>query len=189
MIYKFFLENQPPYFTIPSEVYAILNNDFQIQVMAEDPESQDMTFTLLSNGTLTTARITKQLLEISNLKQNGTVYVQVEDEMGAKNIFVLQVNAMECPCEHNGKCYQKQTITYPVQPSDYLCQCKDPYTGDLCEIRPNPCDKLPCYPGLECSPAQNSEGFTCEECPPLFQGDGKQCELKETEGLTEFNNI
>jgi hypothetical protein len=154
--------------------------------MAVDPENQDMTFTLLLNGTLSTARISKHLLTISNIKKNGTVYVQVQDEMGGKNILILQVNALECPCVHNGKCYQNKTIVYPVQPSDYLCQCEDPYTGDRCEIRPNPCDELPCYPGLNCSTAQNSEGFTCEECPTLFQGDGKQCELKPTEGLEEI---
>ncbi|CAB4026027.1 von Willebrand factor D and EGF domain-containing -like [Paramuricea clavata] len=174
-------ENRPPQFAIPSAVYAILNNDFKIQIMAVDPENQDMTFTLLSNGTLTTAQISKQLLTIPNVKENGTVYVQVEDEMGAKNILILEVNAFECPCVHNGKCYQNKSITYPVQPSDYLCECEDPYTGQRCEIRPNPCEELPCYPGLNCSTAQNSEGFTCEECPTLFQGDGKQCELKANE--------
>ncbi|CAB4017966.1 von Willebrand factor D and EGF domain-containing [Paramuricea clavata] len=149
--------------------------------MAVDPENQDMTFTLLSNGTLITARISKQLLTITNLKENGTVYVQVQDEMDGKNILILQVNAFECPCVHNGKCYQSKSIAYPVHPTDYFCQCEDPYTGDRCEIRSNPCDELPCYPGLECSTAQNSEGFTCEKCPTLFQGDGKQCELKPTE--------
>ena len=156
--------------------------------MAKDTENQRMTFTLLSNGTLSTAQLTKQLLTISNLKQNGTVFVQVEDEMGAKTILILQVNAFECPCEHKGKCNQKQDISYPVQPSDYYCQCEDPYKGDLCEIRPtgpNPCNELPCYPGLECSPLQDSEEFTCEECPPSFQGNGTHCELKPTEGLTE----
>ena len=181
-----FLENRPPQFTIPRTVYAILNNDFEIQIMAVDPENQDMTFTLLPNGTLSTARISKKLLTISNLKENGTVYIQVQDEMGAKNILIFQVNVFECQCVHSGKCYQNKTIVYPVQPSDYLCQCEDPYTGDRCEIRPNPCDELPCYPGLNCSTAQNSEGFTCEECPTLFQGDGKQCELKPTEGLEEI---
>ncbi|CAB4038658.1 latent-transforming growth factor beta-binding 4-like isoform X1, partial [Paramuricea clavata] len=174
-------ENRPPQFTTPRTVNAILNNDTKIQIMAVDPENQDMTFTLLLNGTLTTAQISKQLLTISNLKENGTVYVQVQDEMGAKNILILQVNAFKCPCVHNGKCYQNKTIVYPIQLSDYLCQCEDPYTGDRCEIRPNPCNELPCYPGLECSIAQNSEGFTCEECPTLFEGDGKQCALKPTE--------
>jgi hypothetical protein len=154
--------------------------------MAEDPENQHMTFTLLSNGTLTTARITEQLLTISNLNKNGTVFVQVEDEIGGKTILILQVNAFECPCKHNGQCYQKSNISYAVQQSDYLCRCEDSYTGDHCENPPNPCEKLPCYPGLQCSRSPDSEEFTCEKCPPLFEGDGKKCELKSTKGLTEF---
>ena len=169
--------------TTPNTVYAILNNDFKIQIKAEDPEGQNMIFTLLSNGSLTNVQFTKQrLLIISNIEQNGTVYVQVEDEIGAKTIFILRVNVFKCPCMHYGKCYQKKDIVNPLQPSDYLCQCENAYKGDRCEIAPNPCDEQPCYPGLKCSSSQNSEGSACADCPPLFEGDGKNCELKPTEG-------
>ena len=106
--------------------------------------------------------------------------------MGAKNVLILHVNAMRCPCEHNGTCVKKSVIMYPVKPSDYFCQCKKPYTGELCEIRPNPCKEQPCYPGLECKFSVNSEGFTCEECPAFFKGDGKHCELDKTKGLCSF---
>ena len=151
---------------------------------AEDPEGQDITFTLLSNGTLTTAQIMKQLVTISNITENGTVFVQVEDNMGAKNLLILKVNAFECPCKHDGKCIQKEGVSYPVQPSDYLCLCEERYYGSVCERRQNLCDELPCFPGLKCSFDQNSEDVTCEKCPPLFEGDGKQCELKSSEGLS-----
>ena len=177
------LENQPPTFTTPHGVYAILNEDFEIQLDAVDPEGQRMTFTLLSNGTLTGVDLIKHLLTITNIKKNGTVNVQVEDEIGAKSILILQVIAFECPCMHNGKCYQKKNIVYPVHPSDYVCKCEEPYKGEHCEILPNPCDEHPCYPGLQCSSVKNSEEFVCAECPPLFEGDGKKCELKPTEGL------
>ena len=166
----------------PSTVYAILNSDFKIQIKAEDPEGQNMTFNVLSNGSLTSAKFTAEVLIISNIKQNGTVYVEVEDEIGAKTIFVLRVIAFECPCMHHGKCLLQKSITNPVQPSDYLCQCENGYDGDRCEIAPNPCDELPCYPGLKCSSSGNSEGFVCADCPPLFEGDGKNCELKASEG-------
>ena len=171
-------------------MYAIFNEDFEVQVKAVDPEGQSMTFTLLlSNGTLKDVSFTKQSITITKIKKNGTVVVQVEDEIGAKSILIVQVIAFECPCLHNGKCYPKKHVTYPELPSDYLCECEDPYKGDRCEIEPNPCDEQPCYPGLRCSSATNSEEFTCADCPPLFEGDGKKCELKPTKGLIEMHNV
>ena len=143
----------------------------------------------MKNGTvgLISAYITKQgSLGLNLSEKNGTLIIQVEDAMGAKNVLLLQVNVKRCMCQHAGKCYKKSTIIYPVQLSDYFCQCKKPYTGDFCEVRPNPCEERPCYPGLKCNFAQNSEGFTCEECPALFKGDGKQCELDTAKGLYMF---
>ena len=157
----------------------------RVQIKAKDPEGQNITFTLLQNGTISLrkAQITKQgLLEINLGEQIGTVFIQAMDEMGAKSTLILHVNATRCPCEHNSKCYRKNTILYPVKASDYLCQCEEPYTGDLCEIRPNPCNEEPCFPGLQCTAAQNADGFTCEDCPPSFEGDGKKCELDKTKG-------
>lgn len=151
--------------------------------MAKDPENHSIKFKLLLNGTISTAKILGHLLIIPKIKENGTVYVQVMDEMGAKTIIVIQILAFKCPCTHSGKCREKNNIAYPVRPSDYFCQCQDPYTGDQCEMmRLNPCDDIPCYPGLDCFP-QNSEEFLCENCPPLFEGDGKQCILKFTQGM------
>ncbi|XP_028418294.1 neurogenic locus notch homolog protein 1-like [Dendronephthya gigantea] len=174
-------KNQPPKFDTPSLVYAILNKDFEILLNAEDDERHDLKFVLLSNGTFATAEITKRMLKISNVTKNGTVYIQVEDKMGAKSLLRLQVFVMKCPCKHDGECYQKQNVTYPVLPTDYYCQCHEQFSGSLCELRRNPCDKLPCFPGLQCSQDQNSDGYSCEQCPPLFEGDGKQCKREETE--------
>ena len=157
---------------------------FRVQIKASDPEGQTLTFTLLQNGTISKAQITKQgLLGVTPGEKSGTVFIQVMDEMGAKSTLILHVNATQCPCKHNGNCYKRNTILYPVKASDYLCQCETPYKGDLCEIAPNPCYEQPCYPGLKCTPAQNSEGFTCEDCPPSFKGDGKHCELDNNQGL------
>ncbi|XP_028406132.1 von Willebrand factor D and EGF domain-containing protein-like isoform X2 [Dendronephthya gigantea] len=176
-------ENKPPQFSTPNMLLGIYEESLRVQIKAEDPEDQKITFTLLENGTisLSSASITKDgRMDISLSGKNGTVYVQVEDVLGGRNVLILHVNAMQCPCEHGGKCYQKKSVKYPTTPSDYLCECKAPFSGNFCEIRPNPCDERPCYLGLTCSLAQNSEGFTCETCPPLFKGDGKTCELDTT---------
>ena len=37
---KSFAVNQPPQFTIPAAVYAILNKDFEIQIYAVDPKDK-----------------------------------------------------------------------------------------------------------------------------------------------------
>lgn len=138
-------------------VYAILNKDFEILLNAEDHESHNLKFVLLLNRTLATAQITKKVLKIQNVRKNGTVYIQVEDEMGAKDLLLLQVVVITCACKHKGECYRKQNVTYPVQPSDYDCHCKEEFSGSLCETRPSPCDKLPCFPGLQCTQAQSSD--------------------------------
>ena len=138
---------------------------------------------------MTTARLTKQKVIIPNVKENGTVYVQAEDAISAKNILILRVIAFKCPCEHNGICFQKKNISYPVQRSDYLCQCEEPYRSQKCELQPKPCDKQPCFRGLKCFHDQNFVGFICEKCQKLFEGDGKQCILKTTEGLEGTTNF
>ena len=186
--FNFLSENQPPQFSTPDTLHGILNLFLRVQIRAEDPEGQNITFTLLRNGTISLriSQISKEgFLDAYLADKHGTVFIQVDDDMGATNVLILHLNATKCPCEHNGTCHKNDTIFYPMQPSDYLCQCKEPYTGDLCEIRPNPCKEQPCYPGLQCTTAQNSEGFTCEDCPPSFKGDGKQCELDNTQGLYE----
>ena len=144
-----------------------------------------MMFTLLPNGTLSAVKLKKQVITISTIKRSGTLYIQVENEMGAMNILIIRVNAIKCPCAPHGKCYKNKTIPYAVHPSDYLCQCEKSYTGTLCETRSNPCNEQPCYPGLKCLSSQNPEGFTCEKCPPLFEGDGKQCQVLPTQGLLD----
>jgi hypothetical protein len=168
----------------PRTIYAIIHKNFEIQIQAEDPEGDQIIYELLSNGTLETAAITENgLLTITDVKMNGTVYIQAVDKRGATNYVIIQVKAIQCPCKNNGTCAQKRAISYAVLPSDFYCQCKGPFTGNFCETRPNPCNQQPCYPGLRCSMARNSEGFSCEDCPPLFDGDGKYCELNRTEGL------
>lgn len=187
MSFNFVPENKPPQFSTPDTLLVIMNAYLRIQIKAQDPEGQNITFTLSKNGTISLANITTQgFLDLNLREKTETLFIQVEDVMGAKNVLILHVNAMECPCENDGTCVKKSTIIYPVQLSDYFCQCKKPYTGELCENRPNPCEDQPCYPGLECSLAQNSEGFSCENCPPLFKGDGKQCELDSSQGLCTY---
>ncbi|XP_028411917.1 neurogenic locus notch homolog protein 2-like [Dendronephthya gigantea] len=176
-------ENKFPVITTPRLVYGILNTDFKIQIEAQDPEGEDISFVLTLNFTTANAQITELgLLTIFRLNNNVTVHIRVEDKKGGRNFFILEIIGMACPCENNGKCYIRPHITYPVKKSDYICHCEEPYTGRQCESRPNPCGEQPCFPGLKCSSALNSEGFTCEKCPPLFEGDGKSCELKIIKG-------
>ena len=185
--FNIFPENQPPQFSpyTPHTLHGIINTSLRIKIIAEDREGQNITFTLLKNGTisLSLASITKSGYLVAKLvRKTGTLFIQAEDAMGAKNVLILRVNATECKCGRNGTCVKNPAILYPVQPSDYYCNCQRPFFGKLCENRPNPCEDKPCYPGLECSLAQNSEGFTCEDCPPLFKGDGKRCELDTNQG-------
>ena len=173
-----FLENIPPRFTSPSEVYAILNKDFQIQLKAVDPESHHFTYSLLANGTIKNAQLSRDGLLKIVVNKTGTVSIRVEDDLGAQRVLTLQVIAISCPCKNGGEC--KNSSSYPKHSSDYTCSCVAPYVGEQCESRPDPCQEIPCFPGLKCSPTNDK--FTCEECPKLFQGDGIKCELKPEGG-------
>ena len=132
------LENKSPQFITPRVVYAIINQVFEIRIQAEDVEGEEIVYALLTNGTLITAQITeKGLLTLSNVTDNGTVYIQAKDKRGVQNILVLNVNAIHCPYEHSGRCRQKGNISYPVQPNNYFCQCEEQYTGQHCEVLQN----------------------------------------------------
>ena len=61
---------------------------------------------------------------------------------------------------------------------EFACKCVKPYTGQFCEI--SPCQKLPCFAGVQCS--VTSDGYECEECPLRFEGDGEKCRLLSKEG-------
>ena len=181
---KFVSENQPPKFLTPDKLHSVVK--LYIQIEAEDPEGQNITFTLLRNGTITLrlAYITKDGFLRAHPNKNGTLFIQAEDEMGAKNILILHINITQCPCKNDGECYRNEKIIYPVKASDYLCRCKVQYTGNLCEKNASLCNEESCFPGLKCSPSQNqSEGYECEKCPPSFTGDGRHCELNITKGM------
>jgi cubilin len=58
----------------------------------------------------------------------------------------------------------------------FTCQCPERYHGDgvsTC-LSNNPCDIVPCFPGLKCSRTSNGS-YGCEKCPPFFYGDGINC--------------
>ena len=174
------LENIPPRFSNPSKVYAILNRHFQILIKAVDPENQHFTYSLLANGTIKNAQLSRDGLFTILVKETGSVSIRVEDDLGGQRVLTLQVIAIPCPCKNGGECKKKKSSLYPEHSSDYICQCVAPYVGEYCESRHDPCQKLPCFPGLECSLI--SDKFICEECPKLFQGDGIKCELKPEAG-------
>ena len=62
-----------------------------------------------------------------------------------------------------------------------MCKCPEKYHGDgVSTCSPNnPCDAVPCFLGLECTNANAS--YTCEKCPPFFDGDGINCVRNKSE--------
>ena len=64
------------------------------------------------------------------------------------------------PCLNDGSCFDGV--------DSFLCECKDGFSGDNCEINYNDCDPNPCLNGGTCTDGSNS--FTCE-CDKGFSGD------------------
>ena len=155
-----------------------------MQIKAIDPEAQNLNYSLLGNWT-ENARLSGNGLLIVFVKESGNVSVKVEDEMGGQSIFILQIIAMACPCKNNGVCYKVKS-SYPVDPSDYSCSCALPHVGKFCESVSDPCEQVPCFPGLKCSPTGTN--FTCEECPELFEGNGIKCNFIPAPGQHKIFN-
>lgn len=62
---------------------------------------------------------------------------------------------------------------------DFVCRCKEGFTGKRCERRQDPCSPNPCQSGGTCrrsTPPSTSE-FQCL-CPPL--NEGRLCELERS---------
>ena len=147
-----------------------------------DPEGQFLKYSLLPEGTINNAQLSRDGNLTMFVKNSGNVHIKVEDDLGGQNVINLKIIAIQCPCKNGGVCSKDKSFPYPTDPSAYACNCLAPFTGNLCEFRPNPCDKFPCFPGLNCSLTNSVSGYICEECPKLFDGDGRNCVLKRTAG-------
>ncbi|XP_059476479.1 cadherin-related tumor suppressor [Neocloeon triangulifer] len=70
-------------------------------------------------------------------------------------------------------------FTAPKVTHDFVCRCREGFTGKRCERRQDPCAPNPCQSGGTCrrsSPPSTSE-FQCV-CPPLHEG--RLCELERS---------
>jgi Notch-like protein len=74
------------------------------------------------------------------------------------------------PCFQGGICF-------PLNNTDFLCQCPPSTTGRYCEqvLLSDPCDSHPCFNGGIC--ISRNQTFECV-CPP--HTTGYQCEMNHT---------
>ena len=168
-----FSVNAPPYFNMSSKFYAIQNTELQLQIIAVDPEYQSLKYSVLSNGTMKASIDIDRRLTVT-VEKSGNVYVKIEDDIGQTSTLDIQIIAVQCLCQNGGKCIWQNSSPYPVKSPTYTCTCVESYTGKTCGVF-KACENVPCYPGLNC--LVTADGFSCEKCPKMFEGDGKDCTL------------
>ena len=173
------LKNRPPYITMPSRLYALEESEIRLFFNATDPEGYPLKYGYeLTNRTNMSVAInqTEKIVTISRIK-SGDVTLKVTDLIDRTDIIhTIEILTVSFSCQNGGTVTRSGNITVSTKRQDisnYTCSCVQPYTGHFCEI--SPCDRFPCFPGLDCSLRDN--GYKCENCPPRFVGNGETCRL------------
>lgn len=92
-----------------------------------------------------------------------------------------------CACQNQGMCIQQEdnednSVSNNTEKFNILsCVCQNGYTGSLCKEDLDACaeNQQPCFPSVICTdlpPPANESGYTCEQCPSGYSGNGEQCD-------------
>ncbi|XP_028279854.1 mucin-like protein [Parambassis ranga] len=167
--------NMPPIVTEPTVIYGKVNSQVSIQILAEDPNKDAITYSLLSpkppqtsvgsgGGYLTWMPLNTQPVQLT---------IKVSDKF-TSSLFspVLRV----CSCLNGGTC-QYDSIVENHQKGRFQvvgCLCPKGFSGKFCGNTTNVCLGKPCFRGVSCQSRPQPDGFTCGECPDSTVSNRKE---------------
>uniref|UniRef100_A0A3Q3AEJ0 Si:ch73-105b23.6 n=1 Tax=Kryptolebias marmoratus TaxID=37003 RepID=A0A3Q3AEJ0_KRYMA len=173
--------DMPPVVTEPTEILGKVNFQVTAQVVAQDPNGDAVTFSLLypgppgasiGSGFLTWIPLNTQPVQLT-LKVRGTV---------SSSLFspVLKV----CNCLNGGTCLYDSIVENHLQGKFQVagCLCPKGYSGTFCGNRTDACRGKPCFRGVQCQSGSAAGQFTCGACPNNTVSNGK-------EGYKCFNHM
>ncbi|XP_044070958.1 mucin-like protein isoform X2 [Siniperca chuatsi] len=167
--------NMPPIVTEPTVIRCKVNSTVNIQIVAQDPNGDPITYSLLyprppqasigsGDGFLTWTPVSTQPVQLT---------VKVSDELSS-SLFtpILRV----CNCFNGGTC-QYDSITENHQQGKFQvvgCLCPKGFSGKFCRNTADVCKGEPCFRGVQCQSKSEPGLFTCGECPDNTVSGGKQ---------------
>uniref|UniRef100_A0A3Q3WEH4 Uncharacterized protein n=1 Tax=Mola mola TaxID=94237 RepID=A0A3Q3WEH4_MOLML len=157
------IHNMPPIVTEPTVIHCKVNATLNIKFVAEDPNGDPITFSLLyprppgasigSDGRLTWTPLTTQPVQLT---------IKVSDEL-TSSLFtpILRV----CNCLNGGACqYDSVAENYRQGRFQVVgCLCPKGFSGRFCGNTADACRGKPCFRGVPCQ--SNPGQFTCGDCP------------------------
>ncbi|KAM8858714.1 uncharacterized protein AB9W97_019143 [Spinachia spinachia] len=165
--------NMPPIVTEPKVILCTVNSTVNIQIAAQDPNKDPITYSLLFprpprtsigsvDGMLTWTPLTTQPVQLT---------VMVRDQLSS-SLFtpILRV----CNCLNGGSC-QYDSITENHQRGTFqvvACLCPKGFSGKFCGDVSDVCRGQPCFRGVRCR--SDPKPFTCEGCPDNTFSSGKE---------------
>uniref|UniRef100_A0A3Q3LYD4 Si:ch73-105b23.6 n=1 Tax=Labrus bergylta TaxID=56723 RepID=A0A3Q3LYD4_9LABR len=166
--------NMPPIVTEPTVIHFKVNSTLNIQINAQDPNGDPITFSLLyprpprasigSDGLLSWTPLSTQPVQLT---------IRVSDELSS-SLFtpVLRV----CNCLNGGTC-QYDSVTENHLHGKFQvvgCLCPEGFSGKFCGSAADVCRGRPCFRGVQCRSGSKAGRFTCGECPGNMVSEGEQ---------------
>ncbi|KAF3708555.1 Fibrillin-2 Fibrillin-2 C-terminal peptide [Channa argus] len=167
--------NMPPIVTEPTVISGKVNSTVKIQIIAQDPNGDPITYSLLQprpprtsigsgDGFLTWTPLSTQPIQLT---------IKVSDER-TSSIFspILRV----CNCLNGGTCQYESVIENHQQGKFQVvgCLCPKGFSGRFCGSTSDMCRGKPCFRGVQCQMNPRAVQFTCGQCPNNTFSEGKQ---------------
>ncbi|XP_035848373.1 fibrillin-1 [Sander lucioperca] len=167
--------NMPPIVKGPAVIRGVVNSTVNIQIVAQDPNGDPITYSLLNprpprttigsgDGILTWTPLTTQPVQLT---------IKVSDEL-TSSLFTPILHV--CNCLNGGSClYDSITNNYQQGTFQVVgCLCPKGFSGKFCGKTADICQGKPCFRGVQCKSESKPGQFTCGECPNNTVSGGKQ---------------
>ncbi|XP_072172523.1 uncharacterized protein [Diadema setosum] len=162
-----------------STLCVIVGETYILQVMADDPNGDNITYSLGGAAPPTGASIDSQGRFTWTPQNTSFVSVQIVVSDGTVQdslLFAVKV----CHCEFDGVCdFETEAEGQDLVENSFtvvICNCTAGRAGDHCELDEDACEGDPCYTGVICydDPPPSTEP-RCGPCPPSLTGNGLTC--------------